>query len=160
HKAEDGGALVEQGGETVTFEGGPNFTQFIDLVLAFAKTGEDVANVIKAAGVRCAIRDYKTTSDFRYALTPEEVGNDTQLNANAKWLFMVSDYDAIEVGLLYILADKKGSRPRTKLVTAVLTRESVEQVWARDMEVVKKMQAWAQLAPASASDLPPNTESC
>jgi hypothetical protein len=137
--------LEEDGslGPEFTWEGGPSITQYIDSVFALPDT--------------CKIQDYKTTSDFRYAKTPEELQKNTQLCWNAKYIFTISDYDRIELEHLYLLT--KG-RPKAKPVSTFVTRAQVEEVWRRDMALVKEMISWAELGPPSADPLPPNTQSC
>lgn len=135
--------LLEQPGELNTYEGGPAVTQYIDSVLALPST--------------CKIQDYKTTSDFRYAKTPEELSTNTQLCWNAKFIFAISDYDRIEIEHLYLLT--KG-RPKAKPVSTFVTRAQVEEVWARDMALVRQMVSWADLGPTTADPLPPNTNAC
>ncbi len=144
HQAEGGGIMVEQEGPLPTFEGGPALVQYIDFVEAYSK--------------RAKITDYKTTSDFRYCKTPEELRADTQLNINARWLFAISDYEEIEIGHLYLLT--KNVHPKARPVYTTVTRADVEKVWQRDMAIVREMQAWAKLGPSSAEKLPPNTASC
>jgi hypothetical protein len=138
--------LLEQDGSLgpdFTWEGGPSVVQYIDNVAALPKT--------------CKIQDYKTTSDFRYAKTPEELQKNTQLCWNAKYIFSISDYDEIEVEHLYLLTK---SKPKAKPVTTKVTRAQVEEVWARDLALMREMAAWAEMAPSTADPLPPNTESC
>jgi hypothetical protein len=135
--------LLEQPGEMLTWQGGPSVTQFIDSVQALPKT--------------CKIQDYKTTSDFRYAKTPEELRSNTQLCWNAKYIFAISDYDQIEIEHLYLLT--KG-RPKARPVSTFVTREQVEAIWERDMSLVRQMVAWAELAPPTADALPPNVDAC
>lgn len=134
--------LLEQPGELATWSEGPAVTQYIDVVEALPKTAR--------------IIDYKTTSDFRYSKTPEELQQNTQLCWNAKYIFAISDYDEIEIEHLYLLT--KG-RPKAKPVTTRVTREQVEKIWARDMATVRRMIAYAAMAD-TADDLPPNTDSC
>lgn len=135
--------LLEQPGEMITWEGGPSVTQFIDSVTALPKT--------------CKIQDYKTTSDFRYAKTPQELQLNTQLCWNAKFIFAISDYEEIEIEHLYLLT--KG-RPKAKPVSTTVTRAQVEEVWKRDMALIREMVSWAELGPPTADPLPPNTQSC
>ncbi len=135
--------LLEQPGEMVTWEGGPSVNQFIDVVEALPST--------------CRILDYKTTSNFRYAKTPAELEENTQLCWNAKYIFAISDYDEIEIEHLYLLTT---GRPKAKPVITRVTRAQVEKIWNRDMATVREMIAWAELAPKDAEPLPPNIDSC
>lgn len=141
--------LLEQAGELGTWDAetpddkGPGVTQFIDVVEALPKT--------------CRILDYKTTSNFRYAKTPEELQKNTQLCWNAKYIFAISDYEEIEIEHLYLLTT---GRPKALPVRTRVTRAQVEEVWARDMALVREMVEWARLGPVSADVLPPHTDHC
>jgi hypothetical protein len=135
--------LLEEPGEMASYEDGPAIVQYID--------------VVEALPTSCRIIDYKTTSDFRYAKTPEELANNTQLCWNAKYIFAISDYSEISIEHLYLLT--KG-RPKAKPVATVVTRAMVDAIWERDMATVREMVAWAELHPPTADDLPPNTKSC
>lgn len=143
--------LLEQAGEMGTWEAeaapagdrGPGVSQFIDVVEALPK--------------KCRILDYKTTSNFRYAKTPEELQKNTQLCWNAKYIFAISDYEEIEIEHLYLLTT---GRPKALPVRTRVTRAQVEEVWARDMALVHEMVEWARLGPLTADVLPPNTDHC
>ena len=123
---------------------GPSWTQFIDRIEAFP----DSAKII----------DFKTTSDFRYAKKPAEFLENTQLIANARWLFQNSDYVTVEIGHLYL--GTKTKTPKALPVFTTVTRDDVERQWVKDLEIVKEMVTWAALSPPTADALPPNTSSC
>lgn len=137
------GVMVEQLGEMGTYEGGPAWIQYIDLVVA--QPG-DVGEII----------DYKTRSSFRYSKTPEELLHDAQLMSNARWLFLSSDYKTVRVKHLNLL-----TRGKVKCVPTFVevTREQVEEEWQRTLATVREMVEWAAIA-SEADKLPPNTESC
>lgn len=137
------GVMVEQQGEMGTYEGGPNWNQYIDLVVAQpGEIGE--------------INDFKTRSAFRYNKTPDELAHDVQMMSNARWLFLSSDYKVIRLRHLNLL-----TRGRTKCVPVevIVTREQVEAVWQETLATVREMEGWAAIA-SEANALPPNTESC
>jgi hypothetical protein len=136
---EEEGAL----GDKFTWDGGPQIIQYIDNVRALPTT--------------CKIQDYKTTSDFRNAKTPEELQKNTQLCWNAKYIFTNSDYDEIEIEHLYLLT--KG-RPKAMPVSTKVTRAQVEEVWQRDLALIREMVAWGEMSPITADPLPPNTNAC
>src|SRR5262245_54479462 len=77
------GLMLEQPGELGTFDEGPEFKQYIDLIEAYPD--------------RATITDHKTTSDWRYMKTPDELSHNVQLISNARWLFSVSDYKEITI---------------------------------------------------------------
>lgn len=137
------GVMVEQLGEMGTYEGGPAWIQYIDLVVA--QPG-DVGEII----------DYKTRSSFRYSKTPEELLHDAQLMSNARWLFLSSDYKTVRVKHLNLL-----TRGKVKCVPTFVevTREQVEEEWQRTLATVREMVEWAAIA-SEADKLLPNTESC
>lgn len=137
------GVMVEQLGEMGTYEGGPSWVQYIDLVVA--QPG-DVGEII----------DYKTRSSFRYNKTPEELLHDVQLMSNLRWLFLSSDYKSGRIKHLNLL-----TRGKVKCVPTFVdvTREQVELEWQRTLATVREMVEWAAIA-SEAEKLPPNTESC
>lgn len=150
-KKGDGGLMLEQAGEIGTWVdpgdgsgGGPTWFQYIDLVEAYPD--------------RATITDTKTTSDFRYAKTPEELSHNVQLIANAKWLFSISDYTKVTLRHLYLLTKTK--RPKAMVVSVEVTREHVEAEWYNILTTVREMHSWAKLAPTTAEPLPPNTDHC
>lgn len=137
------GVMVEQAGEMGTYEAGPAWVQYIDLVIA--QPG-DVGEIL----------DYKTRSDFRYNKTPAELAHDVQLMSNARWLFLSSDYKEIRLKHLNLL-----TRGKVKCVPTftTVTRDQVEEIWQQTLATVREMEQWAAIA-SEADKLPPNTESC
>ena len=138
--------LLEQGMSLVTPHG-PKWKGYIDL----ATFHKEPFRVI----------DYKSTSNFRYAKTPEEVRHMIQPISYAKWVFeKLSDVDKLEIGLLYVKTEAKKvvKKPQTKLVTTVVDRAHVTEVWDKEMETVKEMIVASKAL--SADDLPPTVTSC
>lgn len=126
-----------------TFEGGPLWVGYID---------------VRYPGVR--IIDHKTTSDFRYAKTPEELRNDTQLNAYAHWEYEQGATGELEVAHLYL---RTRGRKLASYVPALTTKDKVDEVWARDMETVRQMSALVErlgVTEDRAEEVDPNTEAC
>jgi hypothetical protein len=144
HWAQPGaGLMIEQPIELPTYEGGPTWIGYIDRVEAYESAGK--------------VSDNKTTSDLRYAKTPEELSKNTQLACYAKWVFINSDYAQLDLEHLYLTTRGKA---KAKLVGTTVTREQVDEVWTRDLALVREMDSWAALGPPNADPLPPNTEAC
>lgn len=139
---------LEQKMELETFEGGPRWVGFIDLL--YEKDDHPF------------VLDYKTTSNMRYAKTPEELSADTQVCSYAKWAMQVSDRDRANVGHLYL--QTKTKTPKVKPVEVGLSREEADIVWARDMDTVREMvRVVEELGPGDSDrseELTPNTKSC
>jgi hypothetical protein len=104
--------------------------------------------------------DYKTTSDFRYAKTPHELSQNTQLCSYAKWAYGMGHTGNIELAHLYLKTQKTVPKklPKTKLVTIKVNKDMIEDIWQRDLGTVAQM-ADAHKA-SSAQDLPPTTSAC
>jgi RecB family exonuclease len=140
----DAGLLLEQEILMPTYEGGPSWIGYIDRVVALPDKGE--------------VWDYKTTSDFRYAKTPEELLENIQMQSYAHWLFMNSDYSECLVKHLCL---RMRGRAAAKPVEAVTTRERTEAFWqGKILPLVRQMAEWAKLRPVTAEPLPPHTDHC
>jgi RecB family exonuclease len=138
------GLLLEQEILMPTYEGGPSWIGYIDRVVAMPDKGE--------------VWDYKTTSDFRYAKTPEELLESIQMQSYAHWLFQNSDYKEVLVKHLCL---RMRGRAAAKPVEAVTTRERTESFWRdRILPLVRQMAEWANLHPQTADLLPPHTDHC
>jgi len=139
---------VERKLDMPTFDGGPLWTGFIDLL---DTAGTDYADA--------EIIDYKTTSDFRYAKTPDEIRNNLQLMSYAKYVFeMEPQAEQVAVGHLYL---------RTKLPARVLfptrqivDRTHVDERWQSYVADVVEMTALAASPPPKATDVTPDTSHC
>ena len=94
------------------------------------------------------IGDLKTTTNMRYAKTPAELNQDTQLNTYARWVFGVEpELPAVKAGHWYLKVEGPGKKPpkniRSKKVLPVfteITREGNEGVWQRDCETMAEMR--------------------
>ena len=135
-------SLVERRAFLDTFPGGPKWMLVIDLLIDTTPP---------------TIHDHKTTSDFRYALTPAEIQEDTQCVSYTKWLQLQQDEPTdVRARLLYL-----NTRNKTKIafpVDAILTPAQVTKIWARDLLVVRAMVAANDLQ--APEQLPANTRSC
>jgi hypothetical protein len=126
-----------------TFPGGPTWVGFIDVRYPGRK-----------------ILDHKTTSDFRYCKTPEELRQDTQMNVYARWEYLQGAKGELEIAHLYL---RTKGRPIANYVSALTTREQTEEIWARDMATVREMAELVErlgVTEEKPDEVDPNTESC
>lgn len=131
--------LVEHRMEIDTAPGLPYWLGFIDL-LDDSRTQSKLLR----------ITDHKTTSDFRYTKTPEELRTDNpQLNSYAQFVFLNGhDEDLVEVGHLYIKTAKKTPKralPKIKPVYTELTRRQTQANWEKDLVKVEDMVRAAEI---------------
>jgi hypothetical protein len=93
------------------------------------------------------ITDHKTTSNFRYAKTPKELLEDTQLMSYARWCFVTGfEEEFIEVGHLYIKTAKKTpKKPKVKPVYITVDQGHVASIWERDLVLVEEMVRAAEI---------------
>jgi hypothetical protein len=154
--------LIEHRFTLPTFEGGPWWLGYIDLAYE-----EKLLHLPEECGDPAVtsqlpvVNDHKTTSDFRYAKTPAEIQDDTQMCSYAKWvqdkqIDFVGAATDVRARLLYIHTRRK--KVQVKPVETVLTRERVLAVWERDLDIVRRMVAAEQNEEAEA--LLPNTATC
>lgn len=120
----------------------PRWIGFIDLL-------QDCEDVLK-------VRDYKTTSDFRYCKTPVELAENTQLIAYAQAMFEQGCDKDIEVSHTYIRT--RTVTPQIKTVSAIVTRDHVVAEWYKRIAIVKEMTIAA--LSDSAEDLEPTLTAC
>lgn len=143
-----------------TYEGGPKWMGYIDLVIPDVEIGPDEIKEhpvpVGKAILGAELDDYKSRSDHKYNKTPEELLEDTQFGAYAKWAFSCSDYEFIRAK--HINVNTRG-RKKAVPISVVLTRAQAEKIWQRDLEKVRKMAYWAEVAP-DADFVPPNTSHC
>lgn len=82
------------------------------------------------------IIDYKSTSDIRYAKTPNELLTNLQLVVYAHYILTnVPDHDFVRTRLVYVEAKKqplKTKLPRTVNVSVDLDRDHVRRIWQGD----------------------------
>lgn len=97
------------------------FKGFIDLL-----TGGDVPEVL----------DHKTTSNFKYALTSEQLGEDTQLIIYAKHVLEHCDADSIRLTHVCYLTKTPHKSQRTSIV---VTRTQVNDRFNVILETVEQM---------------------
>jgi hypothetical protein len=121
---------------------GTAFKGFIDWVLP----GEKTAHII----------DWKTTSDFKYGKSPDELARDVQMIAYAKWAQMKwPSVETVKVAHVY-LKTKGGSDFR--IVEATVGRKDVETTWGMVEATVTRMQLAAVVE--GAENVTPNWNAC
>ena len=74
------------------------------------------------------VTDHKTTSSFRWAKNPGELSEDTQAIIYGKFLLDRDGLDRVEIQWIYYL---KGRKPQAKEVIATLTREQINDRYAK-----------------------------
>ncbi len=105
--------------------------------------------------------DTKTTSDFRYAKTKEELRKNTQLMSYAKWVYELGYEGTVRVGHIYLKTYPKkipARGPQSKDVVIDVSRDEVDEVWEKDMDVVGQMKIASLIE--DTNDLPPTVSSC
>ncbi len=102
------------------------------------------------------VRDYKTTSDFRYAKTPHELSCNTQMVSYARFCYEEGHVGQIELAHLYLHTRRK--TPTTKCVSALVNKDSIEKEWDQRLGTVGDMIAAATIE--SGEDISPNPSSC
>lgn len=142
---------LEQKIELPTFEGGPLWTGYID--------------VLYESNNYPSVLDYKTISSFRYCKTPDELAHDTQVCSYAKWAMEESNRDKASVSHLYLLTKVK--KTKANFIEIGITKAQAQEIWERDMETVKEMsKVVAALVPKDgpildrAEEITPNTNAC
>lgn len=103
------------------------------------------------------LSDVKCRSSARYAKTPAELANDLQLNSYA--VALVRDHELPRIALRHVYGITSG-KPKAFPVSVVLEPEQLLGRWNKTVSSVRTMATWANLQPADASALDPNTEAC
>jgi len=130
--------LVEHKAEISTFPDGPKFVLVVD-------HAREIQH--ETYGPLPQIDDLKTTSDFRYCKTPEELATDAQMVSYAKWalqLFVESSRplpDFVSVRHVYV-------RTKGKTIAAersrLLSPEEIEEQWQLVLADVRAMLGLAE----------------
>ena len=100
-----------------------------------------------------AIVDHKTTSDARYADTPEALAGDWQMLSYAAWAFSVSAHPELEVRKNYFLT--RGARAWSG--SATVTRADVDAVVP---EIARTVDRMVDCAAKGEADAPQNFDHC
>jgi hypothetical protein len=139
--------IVEHGIDLQCGEDLPSWVGFIDI-------GYSAPEILQ-------IRDLKTTSDFRYAKTEEELSENIQLISYGKWAYEVAGHTGeIDLGHINLKTEKRlvRKKPKVKPVNVIVSQAHVEDVWDREMLTVAEMVEAAKAE--SAHDLPPTITAC
>lgn len=114
--------------------------------------------------------DHKTTKDFRYCKTPDELRFDAQLLLYAYWALFTDEgvayleasgcsRNGLHLRHAYIKTQVK--KPQIKPVHTFVSAEHVNWQWlTRFAPLVEQMRDFAARAPETAQELPPTTTSC
>jgi hypothetical protein len=86
--------------------------------------------------------DYKTTSDFRYMKTPEELANSVQMMSYANWAISPQGFNSDQVRLLHIYGRTRGkvSRSSIRHVDAVVSKGEISSFWGNTLDIVREME--------------------
>lgn len=154
-----GEGLTEFRDSMPTFEGGPNYVLVVDHAreITIDNPGDGTP-----WGVVPQIDDLKTTSDFRYCKTPDELARDVQMVSYAKWA-LLRLYEEKQrpppsfVSLRHVYVRTRGKRlatARDVLVTPV----DVEARWQEILIDVRDMVALASMGnEVNPQDVPATT---
>jgi len=123
----------------------PPLKGFIDVLIPPYKTDDGIPTVL----------DWKTTSDFKWAKTDEELKTDLQMIPYAAYALETFKTDKIRVSHVQIRT--KGA-PAVRKSTAVLSLSRVAGEWRGLVQLAKKMRATADIE--KAQDVPCNTNAC
>lgn len=114
---------VEGSIELPTYDGGPIWRGFVDL------WEPDTHPPI--------VTDHKTTSNLRYAKTPQELAVNTQLVSYAKWAIGTIRTNVVRVKHLYLVTKGKA---QAHPVHTDLTVDQINKGWGNILSTVKRMQ--------------------
>lgn len=107
------------------------------------------------------IGDYKTTSGFKWALTPEELSQDEQGVIYAASIFEADPRaEHVELRWIYLLDPGEHARPgayRSKPVSVIVSREHAYKMLARMEDLALELETYDGLPP---NDLPHNYRVC
>lgn len=143
--------LIQEKIELPTFENGPLLIGYPDFA---EKMGALCTKIL-------FIGDLKSTSDFRYCKTREQLESNRQLMTYARWGYAVMGADEVRIGHVYGCTKK----PKACIVPAddeppiSVSREHVNKHWETAMACVREMVN-AALYIRDADELSPNTAMC
>lgn len=147
-----GKSLVEHKDEMPTYDGGPTFVLIVDHARETTVAGKTIPQ----------IDDLKTTSDFRYCKTPDQLAQDVQMISYAQWVLRQYELysepmpDFVSVRHVYV-------RTRGKTVATerqrLMTPDEVRAQWTRVCAMVEAMVQIARTV-EDPMDVAPNTAAC
>ncbi len=148
----------EHGIRMSTYDGGPTMVGYIDLGMPVG-IGWPALIIPSSEAI---VADYKTTSDFRYMKTPQELADSIQMMTYAKWaLGEDGDYltglrgeDGLQpdhVRLVHLYARTKAPFTRASIrhETAVVSADEINSRWEKTLDTVREM---SQIALCDNSD--------
>lgn len=140
--------LVQHRFEIATFDGGPVWLGFMDWV---RQRGESWLQA----------EDLKSTSDFRYAKTPEQLLRNTQMMSYAEALHR--EFEPEKVSIAHVVIRRKSPKvlvtPGPDDRPLYVSRQHAADFYGSMLDDVRAMTEAARSC-ASADDLTPNTEAC
>jgi hypothetical protein len=153
-----GEGLTEFRDSMPTFEGGPEYVLVVDHAreITIENSNSLPWEIIPQ------IDDLKTTSDFRYCKTPDELGHDVQMVSYAKWalwrLFELKKKPPPTfVSLRHVYVRTRGKRVATAR-DVLVTPADVEARWQEILVDVRDMVALASMgAEVNPQDVPATT---
>ncbi len=133
--------LREHGIKLDTYPNGPLMVGYIDIAVP---VGHGWPAFLIPAN-ESIVGDYKTTSDFRYMKTPEELANSVQMMTYAKWAIGPTGLGSDQVRLLHIYARTKPpfSRSSIRNESAIVGINEIDTFWGKTLDTVKEMQQTA-----------------
>lgn len=114
------------------------------------------------AGNGMVIWDHKTTSDFRYAKTPEELAKNIQLISYARWAYEKGHKGMIDLVHFYIQTKPKcPKKPKVLYRNRLVSEAHVRSVWDNEvLPVIPEMKEVAAVPKEDTQLLRPNTRAC
>lgn len=154
-----GEGLTEFRDSMPTFDGGPNYVLVVDHAreIVIDNPGDGTP-----WGVIPQIDDLKTTSDFRYCKTPDELAHDVQMISYAKWALLRLYVEKNKplpnfVSLRHVYVRTRGKRIATAR-DVLITPADVEIRWNEILVDVRDMVALAEMgAVLNPQDIPATT---
>jgi hypothetical protein len=104
--------------------------------------------------------DWKTTSDLRYAKTPDELRRNLQLNVYAHYAYELGVENDVNAGLVYVEVPKTPPKRQAKVLPVFIdiSRQQAAHVWDATKPVLDQMLEVSQLD--DPQDVPCNTAIC
>ncbi len=134
---------VEHGFSLLTYPYGPKWVGFVDYHDELARP--------------FLVVDHKTTSDFRYCKTPEELRHNTQMVSYARWAIEEYKVNEVEVRHLYLRTKKPY---KSHEVPAIVDASHVADLWHGYFDDIRRMARWEAERPETAEPLEPTTTAC
>lgn len=106
---------------------------------------------------RLVVLDHKTTSDFKWAKSADDLRNDVQATMYAVAVMLESGEEEIELEWIYYRTAP--DRPGAKKVSLVVLRDDAEAAW-NELIAPTVVEMRAALSATTALELPPNATAC